>query len=277
MVCGEVVLRYLKEFFRFLNHIYKSRELLFTLIKNDFRKQYLGSYLGLVWAFLQPLVFIVVIWFVFDMGFRAGPTTNGTPYFLYLISGMIPWFFILNGLISGTNSITSNAFLVKKVAFRVSILPIIQISSALIIHLFLVVFLIAAFLFYGYMPTVYWLQLPFYLACSILFLLAFSWLTSSIKVFVKDIGNFVAVLTQIGFWATPIFWSVDMIPEKYQWMIKLNPAFYIVDGYRNTFINHIWFWENTSYTIYYLIVSLVSLAFGAIVFKRLRPHFGDVL
>lgn len=110
-------MRYLKEFYRFLKHIYQSRELLSTLIKNDFKKQYLGSYLGLVWAFIQPLTFIVVIWFVFEIGFRAGPTTGGVPFFLYLITGMIPWFFISNAFTSGTNSIVNNSFLVKKSSF----------------------------------------------------------------------------------------------------------------------------------------------------------------
>lgn len=270
-------MRYLKEFYRFLKHIYSSRELLLSLIKNDFRKQYLGSYLGLVWAFIQPLTFVVVIWFVFEIGFRSGPTTNGTPFFLYLITGMIPWFFISNAFISGTGAIVNNSFLVKKVSFRISILPLVEIGSALIIHLALVGFLVFAFLLYGYMPTIYWLQLPFYILCSIVLLLGLSWLTSAIRVFVKDIGNFIGVLMQIGFWATPIFWSIDMIPASYQWILKLNPAFYIVDGYRNTFIYETWFWENQNLTLYYFGLTIFCLAFGAIVFKRLRPHFGDVL
>lgn len=270
-------MRYIKEFFRFLKHIYSSKELLLTLIKNDFRKQYLGSYLGLIWAFIQPLTFIVVIWFVFELGFRAGPTSDGTPFFLYLTTGMIPWFFISNAFVSGTNSIVANSFLVKKVSFRVSILPLVQIGSALIIHLVLVGFLIVTFLLYGYMPTIYWLQLPFYILCSIVLLLGLSWLTSAIRVFVKDVGQFIAILMQIGFWATPIFWSINMIPQKYQWILKLNPAFYIVDGYRNTFINGSWFWEHQNIMLYYFALTLFCLGLGAIVFKRLRPHFGDVL
>lgn len=270
-------MRHIKEFYRFFKHIYTSRELLVTLIKNDFKKQYLGSYLGLAWAFVQPLTFIVVIWFVFEIGFRAGPSTNGAPFFLYLISGMIPWFFLSNAFTSATGAVVNNSFLVKKISFRISILPLVQISSALIIHLVLVGLLMIAFLLYGYMPTIYWLQLPFYILCSIVLLLGLSWLTSAIRVFVKDIGNFITVLMQIGFWATPIFWSIDMIPAQYQWILKLNPAFYIVDGYRNTFINGSWFWEHQNLTLYYLGLTLFCLGLGAIVFKRLRPHFGDVL
>jgi len=248
-----------------------------ALIKNDFKKEYLGSYFGLVWAFIQPLSFMVVIWFVFEIGFRAGPVTGDTPFFLWLICGMIPWFFIANAITSGTNSIVTNSFLVKKVAFRVSILPLVEIGSAFLIHLGLVIFLIFVFLAYGFTPTFYWLQLPYFILCSFVLVLGISWLTASIRVFVKDVGNFVGVLLQIGFWATPIFWELSMVPEKYQWIIKLNPAFYIINGYRDTFINQMWFWETYKATPYFLVTTAFFFVVGAIVFKRLRPHFGDVL
>lgn len=269
-------MRYLKEFYRFIKHIVENRELLLTLVKNDFKKQYLGSYFGLAWAFIQPLVFLLVIWFVFTFGFRTAAHGN-TPYFLWLASGMIPWFFIANSLTAGTNAIINNAFLVKKVAFRVSILPLVQIGSTFLIHLGLVIFLIIAFLLYGYAPSLYWIQLPYYILCTVLLVLGLSWLTSSIRPFVKDIGNVVVVLLQIGFWATPIFWNITMISPEHQWILKLNPAYYIVQGYRDTFVNHRWFWELQTLTLYYLGVTALFVLVGAIVFKRLRPHFGDVL
>ena len=270
------MIRYIKEFYRFLKHIVQSRQLLATLIKNDFKKQYLGSYLGLVWAFIQPLTFMLVIWFVFTFGFRTA-AHGDTPYFLWLTSGMIPWFFISNALSAGTNAVTSNAFLVKKVAFRVSILPLVQIGSTFIIHAGLILFLIIAFLLYGFKPSVYWVQLPYFILCTMLLVLGISWLTSAIRVFVKDVGNIIGVLLQIGFWATPIFWNITMISPKHQWILKLNPAYYIVQGYRDTFINHKWFWEMQNVTLYYLGVTAFFVIVGAIVFKRLRPHFGDVL
>lgn len=269
-------MRYSKEFYRFLKHLIASRALLRTLIINDFKKHYLGSYLGLLWAFIQPLTFMLVIWFVFTYGFRSAEHGD-TPYFLWLATGMVPWFFIANALSAGTNAITSNSFLVKKVAFRVSILPLVQIGSALIIHMGLVLFLFIMFLLYGFTPSIYWLQLPYFIFCSIVLLLGISWMTSAIRVFVKDVGNIIAVLLQIGFWATPIFWNINMISPKYQWILKLNPAYYIVQGYRDTFINHVWFWEMPKVTLFYAAITMIFFIFGAIVFKRLRPHFGDVL
>jgi len=270
-------MKYLDDFIRFIIHIVNNTELIINLIKNDFKKNYLGSYLGLLWAFIQPIIFIVVIWFVFEIGFRAAPSSGDTPFFLWLISGIIPWFFFSNALISGTNAIVSNAFLVKKVAFRTSILPIVQIGSAFIIHLVLVLFLILAFFFYGFKPSIYWLQLFYYLFCSLVLLLGLSWLTSSIRVFVKDVGNFISVILQVGFWATPIFWSLDLVPLKYQYIIKLNPMYYIIDGFRDTFINHIWFWEKIYLSLYFITFTIIVFVLGAIVFRRLRPHFGDVI
>jgi len=268
---------YFNEFRQFLFHLFSNYKLIITLTKNDFKKQYFGSYFGLFWAFAQPIVFILVIWFVFDVGLRGSPNTDeGTPFFLWLISGMIPWFFFANGLNSGTNAIISNSFLVKKVAFRTSILPLVQIGSALMIHLVLVTLLVLAFILYGFHPSLYWLQVFYYLFCSVFLLLGLTWLTSSIRVFVKDIGNFINIVIQIGFWATPIFWSLDLVPQHYRYIIELNPMFYIIEGFRDTFINHIWFWEK-GLTVYFLLFTSIFFVLGAIVFRKLRIHFGDVL
>ena len=269
-------MHYIKEFYQFLKHLVASRVLLATLVINDFKKNYLGSYFGVVWAFVQPMSFIVVIWLVFTYGFRSSPHGN-VPYFLWLATGMIPWFFLSDSLSSASLAIVNNSFLVKKVSFRVSVLPLVPIGSTFIIHLGLVLFLIVVFFAYGFEPTVYLLQLPYLMLCIIFLTLGISWITSALYVFIKDISHIITLLLQIGFWATPIFWDMKMIPDKYQWLIKLNPAYYIIQGYRDSFINHHWFWEMKHVTIYYLIITTFFCIFGAIIFKRLRPHFGDVL
>ena len=270
-------MRYFKEFYRFIKHILENRKLLSTLSFNDFKEQYLGSYLGIVWAILRPLLFIGVMWFVFGFGFKSKPTDDGIPFILWLLCGMIPWFFFADAVSKSMNAIVSNTFLVKKVAFRVSILPLVKVLSSLYVHVVFVGILLSIFLTYGYTPTIYWLQIPYFMLCMILFLLGLAWLTSAIKVFVKDMGEIIGVVIQFGFWLTPIFWSINIIPEKYQAIIKLNPMFYIIDGYRNALIHQKWFWEDMNLTFYFLTLTVLTLALGAIVFKRLRPHFGDVL
>ena len=134
------MVKYFHLFLDFLADIFNSRQLLWELTKKDFQVRYLGSYLGVIWAFIQPLITILIFWFVFQVGFKSMPVDN-FPFILWLMAGMIPWFFFAESLQSATNSILSNSFLVKKVVFRVSLLPIIQIISALAIHIFFILFL----------------------------------------------------------------------------------------------------------------------------------------
>jgi lipopolysaccharide transport system permease protein/teichoic acid transport system permease protein len=111
----------------------------------------------------------------------------------------------------------------------------------------------------------------------ILLVLGISWLVSALRVFTKDVAQIVSVILQLGFWVTPIFWSIDKVPEKYLYVLKLNPMVFIVEGYRNSFINGVWFWETYKYTPYFIGITLFFLIVGAVVFRKLRLHFGDVL
>lgn len=266
-----------KEILSFLVHIWSSRNLLLSLIIYNFKKQYLGSYFGLAWAYIQPLMFIFVIWTVFEFGFRASPVETGVPFALWLLVGIVPWFFFSNAISLGADAICGHAYLVKKVAFRVSILPLVNIGSAFLINLGLIMILIIVLLLNGFWPTFYWIQLLFYNALIILFAIGLSWLSSSIRVFVKDVTSFIVVFLQMCFWLTPIFWSINLVPEKYHYLIRLNPIYYIIDGYRDTFINQIWFWEKPNWFFYYSAIVIFFLIIGALVFKRLRPHFADIL
>ena len=260
----------------FLKAIYQNRKLLFELTKNDLKQKYIGSFLGALWAFIQPTATILIFWFVFQVGFRSQPVDN-FPFILWLVAGILPWFFFAEGLSNGTNSIMTNSFLVKKVVFRVSLLPIVSLLSALVVHLFFIFFMFGMFVYYGYVPDMYWLQIVYYLFATSVLLLGLSWITSSVVVFFKDIGQFVAMVIQFGFWLTPIIWSMKMVPEQYQWLIKLNPVYYIVEGYRNSMIYHKWFFEDLSMTIYFWTVTMMIFILGALIFKKLRPHFSDVL
>ena len=262
--------------FEFLRSIIDNRRLLWSLTKNDFKQKYVGNFLGILWAFIQPTATILIFWFVFQVGFKSQPIDN-FPFILWLIAGILPWFFFAEALSNGTNSILANSYLVKKVAFRVSLLPIIPLLSALIVHIFFIFFMFAMFIYYGYTPDIYWLQIAYYLFALFILLLGLTWITASVVVFFKDMGQIVAMLIQFGFWLTPIFWSINMIPQKYHWIVKLNPMVYIIEGYRNSMIYHKWFWEDMTMTLYYWIVTGLLFFLGARTFKKLRPHFSDVL
>jgi len=266
----------LKQFLIFINDVIGSRKLIWELTKKDFRSRYLGSYLGIIWAFVQPTITIIIFWFVFQVGFKSTPVDN-FPFILWLMSGMIPWFFFSDSLSNATNSVLESSYLVKKVVFRVSVLPIIKILSALIIHLFFILFLILMFIIYGYKPSIFEIQVIYYLLATIILVLGLSWITSALVIFLRDVGQIVSMVLQFGFWLTPIFWSLNLIPDKYHNFIKLNPMYYIVEGYRETFIYNKWFWQHLYITVYFWLVALILFLIGAILFKKLRPHFSDVL
>ena len=112
---------------------------------------------------------------------------------------------------------------------------------------------------------------------QIILILGISYITSSVVVFFRDMGQLVAMLLQIAFWATPIFWSVDMFPAKYHILFKLNPLYYLVEGYRDSMINHVWFWDKPLLTLYFWTIALGLLALGFSTFRKLKSHFADVL
>ncbi len=260
----------------FLLGLYENRSLIFQLTRREFKTRYLGSYFGLLWAFIQPAITILIFWFVFDVGFKSAPIDN-FPFILWLITGMVPWFFFAESLGGATGAVVENSYLVKKIVFRVSTLPIIKILTALVVHLFFILVIFVFFGFYNIHPSLHSLQVVYYLFAVVVLLLGMSWLTSALVVFLKDVSQIVAMSLQFGFWMTPIFWSIKMIPEKYHPLIKLNPFFYIIEGYRDAFIHHVWFWEHPLYTCYFWGITALIFVIGALVFTRLRPHFADVL
>lgn len=269
-------MRYFRALFFLILDIFRNRKLLWQMTKRDFRQRYLGSYLGILWAFIQPTITVLIFWFVFQVGFKAMPVEN-FPFILWLVCGMFPWFFISESILSATNSVIESSFLVKKIVFRVELLPIVKIMSALVVHIFFVGILFLMFAIYGYSISIYNLQIIYYFFAMICLSLGISWLTSSLTVFLRDVGQFAAMLLQFGFWGTPIFWNLNMIPEKFQFFLKLNPAYYLVEGYRQSFIYKEWFWQHEYLTIYFWIFTAVVMFAGAWCFKKLRPHFADVL
>ncbi len=258
--------------------LYENRELIWKLSLNDFKSKYAGSYLGIFWAFVQPVVTVLVYWFVFSVGARTDLTGETTyPFVLWLIAGITPWFFFADAWGQGTSALLSYQFLVKKVVFKISILPIIKVISALFIHLFLTLVACILLIACGYYPTVYWLQLPYFTFCVFFLVLGLSYVTCSIVVFFRDLGQIISITLQVGVWITPIMWHIEALPRPFQVLFKLNPVYYVVDGYRMALLDKMWFWEHFYSTAYFWIFSTVMFLFGALVFKRLKVHFADVL
>ncbi|SNB46619.1 ABC transporter permease [Geobacter sp. DSM 9736] len=266
----------LKMFIAFVTELVSRRQIIVEMAKRDFRQKYLGSYLGMLWAFVHPTVYIAILWFVFSFVFKSQPVNN-VPYVLWLATGIIPWFFFSDALSSATVSILENSFLVKKMAFSIGILPLVKLISTLIIHLFFILLIFLMFLANGLPIPIHSVQVLYYLGASIVLLLGLGWFCSSVIIFLRDIGQLVSMALQFLFWGTPIFWSINLLPPGLQPYFKLNPVVYIIEGYRDSLINKVWFWEHWAQTLYFWSVAMFFLLIGAVVFRRLRPHFADVL
>jgi len=261
--------------------LYQNRHLIWKLAKNDFKKRYAGSYLGAVWAMAQPVVTVLMYYLVFDKIFGSkGPMLRGgieVPFVLFLTAGLVPWFFFSEALNNGTNALLEYNYLVKKVVFKISILPIIKVIAATFIHVFFVGLLLIVACGYGYYPSIYTIQLIYYSFCLFIFVLALSYSTCAIVVFFKDLSQIINIALQIGMWATPILWNIDDLDEKWAIILKLNPLVYIVNGYRSSIYEKAWFYQDFFSTMYFWIFTVVLFGIGALVFKRLKVHFADVL
>lgn len=163
---------------------------------------------------------------------------------LFLTAGLVPWFYFTEALNNGTNAMKEYDYLVKKVVFKISILPIIKIIAATFIHVFFLGVLLVVAALYGYYPTVYTIQLAYYSFCLFMFVLALCYTTCSIVVFFKDLTQIIGILLQIGIWASPILWNIDAAPKEWVMILKLNPLVYIVNGYRSAIYERSWFFED---------------------------------
>lgn len=272
-----VLIRKSKSVLQLATELNNNKSLIWSLAKNDFKTKYAGSYLGIIWAFINPVVTILIYWFVFGYGLKAGSPVKEASFIYWFMSGLIPWFFFQDALLNATNCMLEYSYLVKKVVFKISILPIIKIISAVFVHLVFICFLIFVGIVQGRYPNLMVIQLAYYSFCTFFLVLGLSYMTSSVVLFFKDLSQFIGIFLQIGMWMTPIMWSYTIIPENYQWIAKINPMYYIVEGYRDTLINRVWFWDRYFQTVYFWAFSLVVFIVGAIVFKKLKPHFSDVL
>ncbi len=256
-----------------------NHTMMVKLAKNDFKTKYAGSYLGILWSFVQPITTILLYWFVFQVGFRT-PAVEEYPFVLWLTAGLVPWFFFSDAWNGATNGLLEYDFLVKKVVFDIEIIPGIKLISAFFVNIFFSLFMIVLFICSGIYPTLYTLQLLYYLVCIFVLAWGLSLFTSSVVVFVRDLRHFLTVVLQILLWMTPIMWNISMIEGDYPWLAKLmrlNPVFYIVQGYRDAMFQGGWFWEEPAWTGYFWGVTLILFLVGSMVFQRLRPHFVDVL
>lgn len=263
-----------------LHTLIEKRKMILELAKADFRKRFAGSYFGIVWMFVQPIVTVLIFFFIFQVGMKSTPPVPDTPYVIWLIPGLVPWFFFQEALLGITNNLQEYSYLVKKVVFPVELLPVIKLLSSLMVHLCFIAIMICVFLVAGILPRISWLQIFYYTFAAGLLALGIGYFTAAINVFFKDMSQIVALCLQFGMWLAPIMYWDGMFTDNHPWMaplFKLNPFYYIVAGYRDSMLTGHYFFERPMNTLYFWAVTFFLLYFGYRLFRKLRPHFSDVL
>jgi teichoic acid transport system permease protein len=259
------------------NELITNLHLIFRLAVYEIKGKYQLHYLGAAWQFLSPALQIFIYWFVFGVGIRSGHPVDGTPYFVWLLMGMIPWFFISPTIIQGSNSVFTKINLVSKMKFPVSVLPSVTIISNSFTF-FVMLFILFGLLFlYGINPGIYLIQLPYYLICLYFFLYSLTLLFSTISVMIRDFQMVLQSFIRMMLYLTPILWDMSRLPDNLVSILKLNPIFYIIEGFRNTFLAREWFFDDMIYASYFWIATSLILFLGSLIHLKFRKQFVDFI
>ena len=268
----------INNFVKIVKEHWEYRQQLVKLAKADLVKTYRGAALGWSWAIIKPVVTIFVYWFAFQIGLRKGGEVDGYPFFLWLISGLIPWFYISDMLTVGIDPIRKYSYLVTKMKFPVSTIPTFVSLSKISVNIILIIVMLIIFCAFGFAPDVYWLQLIFFIFISFIFWTIWSLFGSLISAISKDFGNLVKSFVTAVFWLSGILWDPNTI--KIAWLkriLMVNPVTYLINGYRNCLINKIWFWQQPKRLLYFIVITFIMLLLALWAYKKVRKDIPDVL
>ncbi|RSK28672.1 ABC transporter permease [Bacillus sp. HMF5848] len=252
-----------------LKELYKYRNMIITYTRSEVRNRYKGSVLGILWALLNPVFLLIIYGFVFSFIMRIQIEN----YFLFLFTGLLPWIYFRSSVLGSANSILSNAGLIKKVYFPREILPISVSLSNLVNYLIGLVVLLAALIIWGKGFSIYILYLPVNIIVQLILTTGLSIFFGAITVNFRDMRQILEVVMMGMFYYTPILYSVDMIPEKFLWLMNLNPLKPIIETYQD-----ILFFQNAPNLKnlgLVFIISLIITYLSFIIFNRLNKSFAE--
>lgn len=266
----------MKTLFKLGKQLWQQRYMIQIMAFREIQARYVGSAIGIFWSVVYPLLMVFVYWFIFSLGFRVQPN-HGIPFVVWFFCAFVPWTTFNEMISASTSSVIVNQALIKRTVFPSEILPFVHVVASGVTHLIMLV-LLWIMLWINHIPfSWYQLQFLYYWFLMIIGMVGFGWLIASINVFFRDVGQVLSVVLQLWFWATPVFWQLEMMPASYHRILKLNPFYYIIEGYRGSFLYQTPFWKDGAEGIYVWCVAIFMFFLGGFVFRKLKPHFGDVL
>jgi lipopolysaccharide transport system permease protein len=257
--------------------LFRHRQLIAALTARDLKARYRGSLLGFFWSLANPLLLLAVYTLVFTKFF---PQTVVTPYPLFLFSGILPWTFFAAAILESTNSISSNAGLIKKVMFPAEALPLVVVLSHLVHFALAIPILLAAIAAFAVMGkftvSVTILLAPVLMLVQTLFVAGVAMTVSSASVLFRDLRDIIANLMQLGFFVTPIIYLIDNVESRaLRALLRFNPMTPFVIAYQDIFF--FGRLPNVSDTVLMLAYAAASLMLGFFVFERLRDTLAEAI
>lgn len=251
---------------------------LYRLAKSDLIRLYRGAALGWAWALVKPVMTLFVFYFGIRVGLRGGHDVNGLPYFLWQLSGFLPWFYMRRLIPGGAGCIRKYSHLVTKMKFPVSTIPTFVNMSEMMVHWVLLALTLVTFLCFGCKPDLYLLQIPIYMLMMFVSFTMWGLFSGMLSAMSADFLNLIKSMSTAIFWMSGIIYDVNEIHNRYiRTILKLNPVTFISSGYRDVFIYKRWITEDKVGLACYFI-SLIAVTIGAVwAYKRLRKEIPDVL
>ncbi|MDU4912110.1 ABC transporter permease [Clostridium baratii] len=243
----------------------------------DFIAPLRDTYLGMIWIVLNPLLQISVYWIVFGMGIRNGRPVDGHPFLLWMLAGLIPWFYIGSAISGGALCIYNKSQMLTKMKFPSSIIPTYTTLTKLIETIPTIGILFIVYAFYGYKINLYSIQIIYYFFSVTILIIGLSLLNSALVMAIRDINRIITTIVRFLFYLTPILWVPSKGTSFINVIIKLNPFTYIIDGIRESLLYNKSFIENINGTIYFWGFTIIIFLLGITVHMKLRNKFADMI
>jgi len=269
-----VVIEPAKSFFSLnFSDVWAYRELFYFLIWRDLKVRYKQTTIGVVWVVLQPLMMMLLFTLVF--GRLAGVPSDGIPYALFAYAGLLPWTFFATAASASGNSVVNSSGLVTKVYFPRVIVPAASVGAVLVDFAISALVLAAMMVYWRVQPTRQILMLPPLVLLLMVLTLGFGMLISAINVKYRDVRLALPFLIQVWFFASPVIYPMSLVPERWRWLVKLNPMASIIEGFRAALYGKAAFdWPGLAGST---VISLVLLLLAVITFHRMEKGFADII
>ncbi|RSL30867.1 ABC transporter permease [Salibacterium salarium] len=267
----------MKSVFNIAKELWQNVYLINRLALYEIKIKNNNNYLGAAWELITPFFFIAIYWFVFGYGIRENSAVDGIPFLNWMTAGITIWFFIQPAITQGSKAIYTKIRLVSNMNFPTSVIPAYVTVSKLYPHL-VILFLVMVFMqFTDYKINLYYIQFPYFIISMVILTLAVVLITSTLTTVIRDVQMFIQSTIRVFLYITPFLWIADM-PGWVESLMRLNPLYYLVEGYRASFFAESWYAvENWEYTLYFWGLVVVLFVIGGFLHVRFRRHFIDFL